>query len=105
MKLTSFQGTIQTELFQEIMYHEQLGIITFSYGYVYEEDKGQGHTYIIQLPMTFKNRYICRMIFQKYLRCRNEGRQTMSLFGYDFSWPWEAYHRIIEHKSMKLEAL
>jgi hypothetical protein len=105
MKLTSFQGTIQTELFQEIMYHEQLGIITFSYGYVYEEDKGQGPTYIIQLPMTFKNRYICRMIFQKYLRCRNEGRQTMSLFGYDFSWPWEAYHRIIEHKSMKLETL
>jgi hypothetical protein len=87
------------------MYHEQLGIITFSYGYVYEEDKGQGPTYIIQLPMTFKNRNICRMIFQKYLRCRYEGRQTMSLFGYDFSWPWEAYHRIIEHKSMKLETL
>ena len=105
MKLTSILGTIRTELFQEIMYHEQLGIITFSYGYVYEEDKGQGPTYIIQLPMTFKTRKICKRFFQKYLRCRNEGQETMNLSGYDFDWPWEAYHRIIEHKFLKLGEL
>jgi hypothetical protein len=55
--------------------------------------------------MTFKNRKICKRFFQKYLRCRNEGQETMNLSGYDFDWPWEAYHRIIEHKFLKLGKL
>lgn len=105
MKLTSILGTIRTELFQEIMYHEQLGIVTFSYCYTYEEDKGQGPTYIIQVPISFKSKEDCKMFFKKYLRHRNEGRESLSMLGYDVSWPRETYEKILEHKSLKLQQL
>ena len=105
MTLRSLQGTIQTELFQEIKYHEQLGIITFSYGYVYEEDKGQGPVWIVQLPMCFKDKKDCLHIFRKFIRYRNEGRDCLCMYGYDFSWPWDAYQKIIEHKASKLNEL
>ena len=105
MIIKTLQGTIQTELFQEIMYHEQLGIITFSYGYVYEEDNGQGPTYIIQLPMCFEDKGDCKEVFRKYLRYRNEGMDCLYMHGYEFYWPWETYQKIIEHKASKLERL
>lgn len=104
MQIRTLQGTIQTELFQEIMLHEQLGIITFSYGYIYEEDKGQGPTYIVQLPMTFKNREICIEMFRRYLHGRNEGKDTVCMYT-DLSWPWETYNRIVKHKASTLERL
>ena len=104
MTIRTLQGTIQTELFQEIMLHEQLGIITFSYGYIYEEDKGQGPTYIVQLPMTFKNREICIEMFRRYLHGRNEGKDTVCMYT-DLSWPWETYNRIVKHKASTLERL
>lgn len=104
MQIRTLQGTIQTELFQEIMLHEQLGIITFSYGYVLEEDRGEGPTYTVQLPMTFPNRETCKEMFRRYLRGRNEGRDTICMYA-NQNWPWEVYEKIVKHKASKLERL
>lgn len=87
------------------MYHEQLGIITFSYCYTYEEDKGQGPTYIIQVPMSFKSKVDCKMFFKKYLRHRNEGKGSLSMLEFHVSWPRDTYENIIEHKTLKLQQL
>ena len=104
MQIRTLQGTIQTELFQEIMLHEQLGIITFSYGYVLEEDRGEGPTYTVQLPMTFPNRETCKEMFRRYLRGRNEGRDTICMCA-NQNWPWEVYEKIVKHKASILERL
>lgn len=105
MKITTLQGTLHTELFQEIMLHEQVGVITFSYGYVYEEDKGEGPTYIIQVPMTFRNARDCRKAFRLYLRGRNSGADQISFIGLRCRWPKDTYRKIIQHKSSRLMEL
>ena len=105
MTIRTLQGTIQTELFQEIKYHGLLGIITFSYGYVLDIDNGEGPEYTIQLPMCFKNKRDCFKIFRNYLKQKNEGKDWLFMYGYEFSFPWEAYQQIIEHKASKLEKL
>lgn len=102
MKIITLQGTLQTELFQEIMLHEQLGLINFSYGYVYDEDNGEGPTYIVQIPMVFRNPRDSRKAFRRYLRARNTGHDKVSFIGLHGRWPKEAYRKIINHKSKKL---
>ena len=105
MKITTLQGTLHTELFQEITLHEQVGVITFSYGYVYEEDKGEGPTYIVQVPMTFRRTRDCRKAFRRYLRGRNSGADRVSFIGLHCCWPKDTYRKIIQHKSSRLMEL
>ena len=105
MKIITAQGDLYTETFREITHHEQLGIITFSYGYVYEEDKGEGPTYIVQVPMTFRSARDCRKAFRLYLRGRNSGADRVSFIGLHCSWPKDTYRKIIQHKSSRLMEL
>ena len=105
MKIITAQGDLYTEIFQEITHHEQLGIITFSYGYVYEEDKGEGPTYTVQVPMTFRRARDCRRAFRLYLRGRNSGADRISFIGLRCRWPKDTYRKIIQHKSSRLMEL
>lgn len=102
MKIITAQGDLYTEIFQEITHHEQLGIITFSYGYVYEEDKGEGPTYIIQIPMTFSGNMDSLKAFRRYLQARNTGQDVISFKDMCCDWPLDAYALIIQHRAKKL---
>ena len=102
MKIITKQGTLHTELFQQITRHEQLGIITFSYGYTYVEDNGQGPTYIVQVPMTFTSDRDCLEAFRRYLRARNSDETSVNFMDIQCYWPEEAYEVIHRHKSSRL---
>ena len=105
MKIITKQGTLQSELFQSVMLHDALGIITFSYVYTYAEDKGEGAEYQVQIPVTFYNRFDARVAFRRYLRARNTNQDSVSFMGFQCNWPWETYIKIIRHKSLELEKL
>ena len=105
MKIITRQGTLLSELFQEVMLHESLGIITFSYAYTYEEDKGEGPTYWVQIPVAFYNRFDAKMAFKRYLRARNTKQDSVNLMDLQCNWPWETYIKIIRHKTLELEKL
>jgi hypothetical protein len=102
MKILTRQGIIQTELFREIMRHEQLGIITFSYGYVYDEDRCEGPTYIVQVPMSFGSDRDCLEAFRRYLRARNEGHDCVSFLDLHCKCPKDTYRKVVHHKALQL---
>ena len=84
------------------MRHEQLGIITYSYGYVYDEDRGEGPTYIVQVPMSFRSARDCRDAFRRYLRARNTGQDYVSFLGLHCKWPKDTYKKVVKHKALQL---
>ena len=102
MKIITAQGDLYTEIFQEITRHEQLGIITFSYGYVYEEDKGEGPTYTVQVPMVFFSDKDCLEAFRRYLQARNTGQETVSFLDLGCTWQIDVYACILHHKTKRL---
>ena len=84
------------------MRHEQLGIITFSYGYVYDEDRGEGPTYVVQVPMSFSSDRDCLEAFRRYLRARNSGQDCVSFLGLHCKWPKDTYKKVVQHKALQL---
>lgn len=105
MKIRTIQGTILTELFHEIIYHESLGTIVFSYRYIYEEDGDEAIPFFVQMPMTFSNPRHAREAFRRYLRARNTGQEMVSLIGLGGRWPKAEYRKIINHKKNQLKGL
>lgn len=105
MKIRTIQGTIRTELFHEIMYHECLGMIVFSYRYIYEEDGDEAIPFFVHMPMTFSNPRNAREAFKRYLRARNTGQEIISLIRLGGRWPKEAYRKIFYHKKNQLTGL
>ena len=102
MKIITAQGDLYTETFREITHHEKLGIITFSYGYVYEEDKGEGPIYIVQVPMTFYSKKGALEAFRRYLHARNSGEEVVNFKDLGCFWPIDVYATIIHHKALQL---
>lgn len=105
MKLLTRKGILRTELFKEVMYHEGLGIITFSYSYLDADKEDHPNEIVIQLPMVFKDSRRARQAFKKYLRARNTSKEQVSLLDFRCSWSRNTYKRIICHKKFLLLGL